>query len=75
MSTNYYNTYQEVEDGEVSKIPAFKGKNIQVFYNGLRRISNVIENKSKNIYLPNHLILYIIIYFIKLNISQFFIFT
>jgi len=49
MSSSYYKTYQEIEDGEVSKIPAFQDKNIQVFYNGLRRISNVIENKSKKV--------------------------
>lgn len=49
MSKSYYKIYKDVEEGEVSKIPDFKDKNIQVFYNGLRRISNVIDNKSKKV--------------------------
>jgi superfamily II DNA or RNA helicase len=49
MNSDYYKTYLNVEKGQVSKIPDFKGKNINVFYNGLRRVSNIIDNKSPKI--------------------------
>lgn len=49
MDSDYYKTYLNIEKGQVSKIPDFKGKNIQVFYNGLRRASNIIEKKSPKV--------------------------
>ncbi len=49
MDKDYYNTYIGVENGQVSKIPDFKGKNIHVFYNGLRRASNIIDKKSPKV--------------------------
>ena len=49
MGDKYLKLYEDVENGEVAKIPAFKGKNIQVFYNGLRRASNILEKKSPKV--------------------------
>ena len=49
MDPDYYKTYLGVEHGQVSKIPDFKGKNIHVFYNGLRRASNIIDKKSPKV--------------------------
>lgn len=49
MDKQYLSMYNNVESGEASKIPDFKDKNIQVFYNGVRRASNIIENKSPKV--------------------------
>lgn len=49
MDQDYYRTYIGVENGQVHKIPDFKGKNIHVFYNGLRRASNIIDKKSPKV--------------------------
>jgi SNF2 family DNA or RNA helicase len=49
MDKQYLLMYNNVENGEASKIPDFKDKNIQVFYNGVRRASNIIENKSPKV--------------------------
>lgn len=49
MEASYLKTYEKVEQGQENKIPDFKGKNIHVFYNGLRRASNIIENKSPKV--------------------------
>jgi len=49
MTQDYYKTYIGVENGQVSKIPDFKGKNIHVFYNGLRRASNIIDKISPKV--------------------------
>lgn len=49
MDEIYLKSYEEVETGEVKRIPDFKDKNIQVFYNGLRRASNILEKKSPKV--------------------------
>jgi superfamily II DNA or RNA helicase len=49
MDDKYLKLYQEVETGEVKRIPDFKDKNIHVFYNGLRRASNVLEKNSPKV--------------------------
>jgi superfamily II DNA or RNA helicase len=49
MNELYHKIYLNVEKGQVSKIPDFKGKNIHVFYNGLRRASNIIDKKSPKV--------------------------
>lgn len=49
MDKDYYNLYNKVENGQVSKIPVFSGKNIHVFYNGLRRASNILDGKSPKV--------------------------
>jgi len=49
MGPAYAKLYQDVENGEVNRIPDFKDKNIQVFYNGLRRASNILEKKSPKV--------------------------
>jgi superfamily II DNA or RNA helicase len=49
MNLDYFKTYIGVENGQVHKIPDFKGKNIHVFYNGLRRASNIIDKKSPKV--------------------------
>ncbi len=49
MDPDYYKTYIGVENGQTSKIPDFRGKNIHVFYNGLRRASNIIDKKSPKV--------------------------
>lgn len=49
MDTSYLKTYEAIEQGEEHKIHDFRGKNIQVFYNGLRRASNIIETKSPKV--------------------------
>lgn len=49
MSKKYSEIYDKIEKGQVSKIKDFKGKNVHVFYNGLRRASNVIEDISPKV--------------------------
>jgi superfamily II DNA or RNA helicase len=49
MDEKYLKLYEEVEKGEVNKIPDFRDKNIQVFYNGLRRGSNILDKKSPKV--------------------------
>ncbi len=49
MDKQYLSMYNNIERGEATKIPDFKDKNIQVFYNGVRRASNIIENKSPKV--------------------------
>jgi superfamily II DNA or RNA helicase len=49
MDEKYLKSYEEVESGEVKRIPAFKDKNINVFYNGLRRASNILDKKSPKV--------------------------
>ena len=49
MPEQYFKIYNDVENGEVKKIPDFKNKNINVFYNGLRRASNIIDDKSPKV--------------------------
>jgi len=49
MEDSYLKTYEQIEQGQVNKIADFKDKNIHVFYNGLRRASNIIEKKSPKV--------------------------
>lgn len=49
MEPAYLKTYEAIEQGQENKIQDFKGKNIHVFYNGLRRASNIIESKSPKV--------------------------
>lgn len=49
MDDNYLKQYEKIESGEVMKIPDFRDKNIHVFYNGLRRASNILEKKSPKV--------------------------
>lgn len=49
MTKKYNEVYEKIEKGHVSKIEKFKGKNVHVFYNGLRRASNTIEDFSPKI--------------------------
>lgn len=49
MTSDYLKLYENIEDGKVSQIPDFSGKNINVFYNGVRRASNIIDKKSPKI--------------------------
>jgi superfamily II DNA or RNA helicase len=49
MDVSYLKTYEAIEQGQENKIDDFRGKNIQVFYNGLRRASNIIETKSPKV--------------------------
>ena len=49
MNPKYLKTYEAIEQGQEHKITDFKGKNIHVFYNGLRRASNIIETKSPKV--------------------------
>ena len=49
MEGNYLKTYLNIEKGQVNKIPDFKDKNIHVFYNGLRRASNILDEKSQKV--------------------------
>ncbi len=49
MDKKYLKTYEKIEQGQEHKIEDFKGKNIHVFYNGLRRASNIIEKKSPKV--------------------------
>lgn len=49
MEDSYLKIYEKIEQGQEHKIPDFKGKNIHVFYNGLRRASNIIEKKSAKV--------------------------
>ncbi|AYV79942.1 MAG: chromodomain helicase DNA binding protein 8 [Gaeavirus sp.] len=49
MNDKYLKLYEEIETGEVNRIPDFRDKNIHVFYNGLRRASNILERKSPKV--------------------------
>lgn len=49
MDKSYLKTYEAIEQGQEHKVKDFKGKNIHVFYNGLRRASNIIETKSPKV--------------------------
>jgi superfamily II DNA or RNA helicase len=49
MDKKYLETYEAIEKGEEHKIKDFANKNIHVFYNGLRRVSNIIERKSSKV--------------------------
>jgi superfamily II DNA or RNA helicase len=49
MEDSYLKIYEKVEKGQENKIQDFRGKNIHVFYNGLRRASNIIETKSPKV--------------------------
>jgi SNF2 family DNA or RNA helicase len=49
MDDKYLKLYNEIETGESNTIPDFKDKNINVFYNGLRRASNILERKSPKV--------------------------
>lgn len=49
MEDSYLKTYEKIEQGQEHKIQDFRGKNIHVFYNGLRRASNIIETKSPKV--------------------------
>lgn len=49
MNSTYLKTYEAIEQGQEHKISDFKNKNIHVFYNGLRRASNIIETKSPKV--------------------------
>jgi superfamily II DNA or RNA helicase len=49
MDEKYMKLYNNIENGEASKVPDFNGKNLQVFYNGVRRASNIIDSKSPKI--------------------------
>jgi len=49
MDAYYLKTYEAIEQGDEHKIQDFRGKNIHVFYNGLRRASNIIEQKSPKV--------------------------
>lgn len=49
MNKKYSDIYDKIEKGHVSKFKTFKGKNVHVFYNGLRRASNTIEDISPKV--------------------------
>lgn len=49
MNTKYSQVYEKIEKGHVNKFKDFKGKNVHVFYNGLRRASNTIGDFSPKI--------------------------
>lgn len=49
MNDTYLKTYEKIEQGHEHKIQSFNDKNIHVFYNGLRRASNIIEKKSPKV--------------------------
>ena len=49
MNKKYSDIYDRIEKGHVSKFKNFKGKNVHVFYNGLRRASNTIEDISPKV--------------------------
>jgi superfamily II DNA or RNA helicase len=49
MNDKYLKLYEEIESGEGDNIPDFKDKNINVFYNGLRRASNILDKKSPKV--------------------------
>ena len=46
MDKKYLELYEKLENGEGNKFPQFNNKNISVFYNGVRRGSNIIDKKS-----------------------------
>jgi SNF2 family DNA or RNA helicase len=46
MNHEYEELYNKVEKGHVSRFKDFKGKDITVFYNGVRRASNIIDELS-----------------------------
>lgn len=49
MDKQYLQIYEGIEQGQENKIDDFRGKNLHVFYNGLRRASNIIEKKSPKV--------------------------
>ena len=49
MDEQYLKLYEEIEKGEVKRVPDFRDKNIHVFYNGLRRASNILDKKSPKV--------------------------
>ena len=49
MKDSFLKIYEKIEKGQVDSIIDFRDKNINVFYNGLRRASNIIENKSPKV--------------------------
>ena len=49
MNPSYLKTYESIEQGQEHEISDFKNKNLHVFYNGLRRASNIIEKKSSKV--------------------------
>lgn len=49
MPKTYLKIYETIESGQTSKIPDFSGKNLHVFYNGLRRASNIIDKISPKV--------------------------
>ena len=57
MNDEYLKIYNKIEKGEESKISIFKDKNIKVFYNGVRRVSNNINKLSpKNEWIINKIL-------------------
>ena len=46
MDDDYLKLYNKIEKGIIGQFKEFKGKNIQVFYNGVRRASNIIDDTS-----------------------------
>jgi superfamily II DNA or RNA helicase len=49
MDNDYLKKYNKIENGEVKKFPQFNNKNTTVFYNGVRRASNIIDDDSEKI--------------------------
>lgn len=49
MTSSYLTTYSNVEKGYISQIREFVGKNVHVFYNGVRRASNILDKKSPKV--------------------------
>lgn len=54
MNAEYDELYKKIEKGHVSRFKEFKGKDVAVFYNGVRRASNIIDEVSpKTIWIKN----------------------
>ena len=49
MTPNYLDKYDKIQEGQAAKIPEFRNKNIKVFYNGVRRASNIIDKMSPKV--------------------------
>lgn len=49
MNSKFLERYNKIQDGQAAKVPEFKDKNIKVFYNGVRRASNIIEDISPKV--------------------------
>ena len=49
MNEKYLDKYNKIQNGHAAKIPEFRNKNIKVFYNGVRRASNIIEDISPKV--------------------------